>query len=92
MTVIITSAIFLIAVSVILFINYKSNFETTLAEKDLIINSLRTHVINLEAAALLQTEEIKKLKLSMKTSGVSISGISTSAIESESKKRPSKKK
>lgn len=107
MTVVIIAAIFLIATSATLFVISKSKFETRIAEKDLIINSLRQHVSELEnasAKSTLQSEEIKKLKSEIQSlndkmksdtksaSGISISGISTTAIDSDSKKRPNRKK
>lgn len=107
MTVVIITAGLFFAISTTLFLISKSKLETRISEKDLIINSLRQHVSNLEevsAKSVLQADEIKKLKSEIQslkdkmkagtvsTSGISISGISTSAIESEPKKRSNRKK
>lgn len=98
MTVVIIAAILLISAGITYFVISKSKFETRIAEKDLIINSLKQHVSALEessAKSATQADEIKKLKSEIQslndklkpgtksTSGISISGISTSAIESD---------
>jgi len=107
MTVVIIAAILLVSAGITYFIITKSKFETRVAEKDLIINSLKQHVSALEdstAKSVAQTEEIKKLKSEIQslndkmkpgtksTSGVSISGISVSGISTTAIDSDSKKK
>jgi len=104
MTVVIIAAILLISAGITYFVISKSKFETRIAEKDLIINSLKQHVSALEessAKSATQADEIKKLKSEiqslndkLKPGTKSTSGISTPAIESDpdSKKKTNKKK
>ena len=94
MTLIIIAAILLISAIAAFFFITKDRLETSVAEKDLIINSLKLHVAKLEelisnstSKSLSQEAELKKLKSEiqslndkMKSGTKTTSGISISGI------------